>query len=176
MQIICATNRDLEALIAQGRFRSDLYYRLKGVMLEMPALRERLEDVPVLTQHFLEKVARQRNEPVRHLSDEALALLARHRWPGNIRELENVIASASIFAEGSEIGLEAFSHVAELLALMQQSRSTLAPVGTPTPAPPFAPSPGSAPPVLEMGEAVDYYQFARRRELSPKELRREVET
>ncbi len=177
VRIICATNRDLEVLIAQGRFRSDLYYRLKGVMMELPSLRERLEDLPGLTQHFLEKVARERNEPVRRLSDEALALLGRHRWPGNIRELENVIASASIFAEGNEIDVEAFSHVGELRALMD---STAAPAAAlvPAPAPVLAlPVPMAAQPVaaLSLEGPLDYYELARKRDISLKDLRHEIE-
>jgi transcriptional regulator with GAF, ATPase, and Fis domain len=176
VRIICATNRDLEALIAQGRFRSDLYYRLKGVMMELPSLRERLEDLPGLTQHFLEKVARERNEPVRRLSDEALALLGRHRWPGNIRELENVIASASIFAESNVIDVEAFSHVGELRALMENGG---APVVAAVPQPsvvalpvPAVAQPAPAP-VLE--GPLDYYELARKRDISLKDLRHEIE-
>src|SRR5439155_9372577 len=82
VRVICATNRDLEALIAQGRFRQDLYYRLKGVMLELPALRERLEDLPLLCAHFLERAAKERGENAKRLADEAHALIARHDWPG----------------------------------------------------------------------------------------------
>jgi sigma-54 specific flagellar transcriptional regulator A len=179
VRIICATNRDLEGLIAQGRFRADLYYRLKGVMLELPSLRERLEDLPGLTQHFLERVSKDRNEPVRRLSEEALSLLARHRWPGNIRELENVIASASIFAEGSEIDLEAFGHVAELRALMDPQAPQPAPVVLPAVLPTtVAAAPVAAPAVVAAPVAdgsLDYYELARRRDLSLKDLRHEVE-
>ncbi len=117
VRVICATNRDLETLIAQGRFRQDLYYRLKGVMLELPPLRDRLEDLEVLAQHFLTRVARERNEAPKQLSQASLELLARHSWPGNIRELENVLSSASIFADGELITPECFEHVAELAAL-----------------------------------------------------------
>ncbi len=179
VRIICATNRDLEGLIAQGRFRADLYYRLKGVMLELPSLRERLEDLPSLTAHFLERVAKDRNEPVRRLSAEALALLGKHRWPGNIRELENVIASASIFAEGPEIDVEAFSHVAELRALTQGAELPAAPVLVAAPAvTPVAPPVAAVTPVeaapVSSGP-LDYYELARRRDLSLKDLRHEVE-
>ena len=176
VRIICATNRDLEVLITQGRFRSDLYYRLKGVMMELPSLRERLEDLPGLTQHFLEKVARERNEPVRRLSDDALALLGRHRWPGNIRELENVIASASIFAESNIIDVEAFTHVGELRALIEVGSE--APVAAPTvfagPVVAVAPAVQVAAPVSP-DAPLDYYELARRRDLSLKDLRHEVE-
>jgi len=114
VRVICATNRDLEGAIAQGRFRADLYYRLKGVMLELPALRERLDDLPVLCTHFLERNAKERNEPVKRLAPEALALLEKHTWPGNVRELENVLSAAVIFADGAVVGPEAFMHVSEL--------------------------------------------------------------
>ncbi len=182
VRIICATNRDLEQLIAQGRFRADLYYRLKGVMLELPSLRERLDDLPGLTLHFLERVAKDRNEPVRRLSAQSLALLGRHRWPGNIRELENVIASASIFAEGPEIDVESFSHVGELRALMDQPADAVVVVAAPAPvALPVAPvpvglvAPVAVPAVESADGALDYYELARRRDLSLKDLRHEVE-
>ncbi len=182
VRIICATNRDLEQLIAQGRFRSDLYYRLKGVMLELPALRERLDDLPGLTQHFLEKVSKERNEPVRRLSSESLALLGRHRWPGNIRELENVIASASIFAEGNEIDVDAFTHVNELRALLDAPSSAMqvqvAEVAAPVMAAPVAASIGTvqaAPAVAVADGPLDYYALAKRRDISLKDLRHEIE-
>ena len=183
VRIICATNRDLEALIAQGRFRSDLYYRLKGVMLELPALRERLDDLPGLTQHFLEKVARERNEPVRRLSSESMALLGRHRWPGNIRELENVIASASIFAEGNEIGVDAFTHVNELRALLEVPGAVppaqpLAEVAAPVAqglAAPVVQLQAPAPAAAVTDGTLDYYELARRRDISLKDLRHEIE-
>ncbi len=178
VRIICATNRDLETAIAQGRFRSDLYYRLKGVMLELPSLRERLEDLPLLSQHFLERVAKERNEPVRRLSTGATALLARHAWPGNIRELENVISSASIFAEGDEVDVEAFSHVGELRALVDQPQGVA--VNAPTAAV-VAPvsvastvAPQNAASVNADG-SLDYYELARRRDISLKDLRHEIE-
>jgi len=177
VRIICATNRALEQLIAQSRFRSDLYYRLKGVMMELPSLRERLEDLPGLTQHFLQKVARERNEPVRRLSEGALALLGRHRWPGNIRELENVIVSASIFAEGDEIDVEAFTHVNELSALIE------VPSGVASGRAPLAVAPELTAPVAAVVQAapavskgpIDYYELARSRDISLKDLRHEIE-
>ncbi|HEY1086600.1 MAG TPA: sigma 54-interacting transcriptional regulator, partial [Archangium sp.] len=184
VRIICATNRDLETLIAQGRFRADLYYRLKGVMLELPSLRERLDDLPLLSQHFLEKVAKDRNEPVRRLSEEAHALLGKHRWPGNIRELENVIASASIFAEGSVIGVDAFSHVAELRALLEQPAPVQASVETVLPVAPSPvvalPTPMPAPvAVVTAAPAadgpLDFYDIVRKRDVSLKDLRHEME-
>ena len=175
VRIICATNRDLEQAIAQGRFRSDLYYRLKGVMLELPSLRERPEDLQLLAQHFLERVARDRNEPVRRLSAGALALLARHSWPGNIRELENVISSASIFAEGDEIDVEAFSHVGELAALIDAPQPAAnAPPAVSTVVAPVAPVAAPVVPVSAEGP-LDFYAMARKRDISLKDLRHEME-
>ena len=175
VRVICATNRDLEALIGQGRFRADLYYRLKGVMLELPPLRDRLEDLPLLAQHFLDEVAREKGEPAQRLSADALSVLARHGWPGNVRELENVIRSAAIFAEGAVVTPEAFSHVAELRALSagaspdaQPPPPTAAPASA-APAQPVAPAEGAAGPF-------DFYELARARGISLKDLRQEVET
>ncbi|MDX2011230.1 MAG: sigma 54-interacting transcriptional regulator [Myxococcaceae bacterium] len=174
VRVICATNRDLESLIGQGRFRADLYYRLKGVMLELPPLRDRLEDLPTLGQHFLDEVAKEKGEPARRLSDDALAVLARHSWPGNVRELENVIRSAAIFAEGAVVTPEAFSHVAELRALADET----APVAVTHEAQAMAsPAPASAAsmPLVPQGP-IDFYELARVRGISLKDLRQEIET
>ncbi|MBL8918600.1 MAG: sigma 54-interacting transcriptional regulator [Myxococcaceae bacterium] len=173
VRVICATNRDLEALIAQGRFRADLYYRLKGVMLELPPLRDRLEDLATLAQHFLDLVAKEKGEPALRLSDEGLALLSRHAWPGNVRELENVIRSAAIFAEGAIVTPDAFSHVGELRALM----GGVAAAAPPVPAPAVDPQPAVMP-VAAPGPAgpVDFYELARTRGISLKDLRQEIES
>jgi len=176
VRVICATNRDLEVLIGQGRFRADLYYRLKGVMLELPPLRDRLEDLPILVQHFLDQVAKEKGEPARRVSDEGLALIARHPWPGNVRELENVMRSASIFAEGPIVTPEAFSHVAELRALMVDPVPTVAPRAALSST--ARPEVVSAPPVAaapQSSGAVDFYELARQRGISLKALRQEIE-
>ncbi len=187
VRVICATNRDLEALIAQGRFRADLYYRLKGVMLELPSLRERPEDLPLLCSHFLERVAKERGEPVRRLSDASVQLLARHTWPGNVRELENVLSAAAIFAEGDVIQPDAFSHVAELRALQTGATPVQVPAVRPAPvvAAPVAAEPvasalpiaaESAPTLTAAPDGnIDYFELARARGISLKELRHEVE-
>jgi DNA-binding NtrC family response regulator len=95
IRIVCATHRDLQAMVAAGTFRADLYYRLNVVNLGMPPLRERLEDVPLLVHHFLHKHARAGDRaPGVGIDDDALAALARRDWPGNVRELENTIESA----------------------------------------------------------------------------------
>ncbi len=167
VRVICATNRDLEALIAQGRFRQDLYYRLKGVMLELPPLRDRLEDLPLLASHVLARTAAERAEPVRQLSAEALELLGRHTWPGNIREFENVLASAAIFAHGPVITPEAFRHVGELAALMDD-RPLPPPRASAEVEPALEPAGGSP-------REIDYYSLVRASDLSLRELQDYVE-
>jgi sigma-54 specific flagellar transcriptional regulator A len=102
-RVVCATNRDLRAMVDRGEFREDLYYRLRGITLEVPSLRSRLADVPKLTDHLLLRIAAERNEKPKRLSSDALELLGRHSWPGNVRELENALRVASLFAEGATI-------------------------------------------------------------------------
>jgi two-component system, NtrC family, nitrogen regulation response regulator GlnG len=90
VRIIAATHRDLRQLIAQGQFREDLFFRLNVVPLHLPALRERLEDLPDLARHFLERAPAE-GLPQKEISPEAIAALQTYRWPGNVRELENLI-------------------------------------------------------------------------------------
>jgi len=97
VRIIAATNRDLEEQIRKGDFRSDLYYRLNVIAVHLPPLRERRDDIPVLAQHFLQKMAGPGGEP-KTLSDEAMAALNRHSWPGNVRELENALERAAVLS------------------------------------------------------------------------------
>jgi len=168
VRVICATNRDLESMIAQGNFRQDLYYRLKGVMLELPPLRDRRGDLSELCEHLLTKFSRERHEEKKTLSVEALELLGRYGWPGNVRELENVLSTACIFADGKLITPQSFENIQELVSLIQD------PVeddGDEEDSPP-----GAAPPPLPPGEQLDYFELARRRGLSLKDLRHEMET
>jgi DNA-binding NtrC family response regulator len=102
-RVLAATNRDLRAEVAAGRFREDLYYRLAVVEIRVPPLRERREDIPLLATHFVQKYARELGRPVRGIAREALRLLAGHSWPGNVRELSNAVERAVIFASGEEI-------------------------------------------------------------------------
>ena len=106
VRVVCATHRNLKQMVAEGSFREDLYYRLSGVALRVPALRERTSDLPALAEHLLQLVARERSEPAKHLSPEALVVLQRHKWPGNVRELDNVLRAASLFSETSEISVQ----------------------------------------------------------------------
>jgi DNA-binding NtrC family response regulator len=103
VRVVAATHRDLEAEVEAGRFREDLYYRLKVVEIQMPALRDRPEDLPALSDRFLEQVAERLDRPIRKLAPSALAALTRHTWPGNVRELRNVIEQAAVLAAGDEI-------------------------------------------------------------------------
>jgi len=103
VHIICATHRDLKAMVERGEFREDLYYRLRGIALDVPALRARLGDLPALADHLLARIAVERGEPKKTLSASALELLAMHQWPGNVRELENALRAASLFAETATI-------------------------------------------------------------------------
>jgi two-component system response regulator PilR (NtrC family) len=94
IRIIAATNRDLAKMVAEGTFREDLYYRVNVIPVALPALRERRDDIPVLARHFVQRFARDMRRPGADLSAEALDALMRHGWPGNIRELENVLERA----------------------------------------------------------------------------------
>ncbi|WP_437337847.1 sigma 54-interacting transcriptional regulator [Sorangium sp. So ce394] len=103
-RLVCATNRDLLAETARGRFREDLYYRVAVVQIRLPPLRDRLEDLPELALHFVRRAAEQLGRPAPQLSREALRRLSQHGWPGNVRELENVITKAVVLCDGRRIG------------------------------------------------------------------------
>src|SRR5207245_11419049 len=103
VRLIAATNRDLERAVADGRFRGDLYYRLAVFRVHLPALRERTDDVLTLADHFLSEFAGRMGRSEAGLSAEVRDLLVAHRWPGNIRELQNAIERALILADGDLI-------------------------------------------------------------------------
>jgi two-component system response regulator AtoC len=105
VRVIAATARNLVAEVAAGRFREDLYYRLNVVQLEVPPLRERPRDIPLLVDHFIANFRATLGKPLRAISDDALERLVSYRWPGNVRELENVIERAAILVEGDAITL-----------------------------------------------------------------------
>jgi len=106
VRIIAASNQDPEKLVADNQFREDLLYRLNVVRLELPPLRARREDIPLLVHHFLDKYTREMNKKVPGLTNGAMRAMLNHNWRGNVRELENVIERAVIFAEGREISVE----------------------------------------------------------------------
>jgi two-component system response regulator PilR (NtrC family) len=94
IRVVAATNQDLAKAVAEGRFREDLFYRINVIPIQLPPLRDRTEDIPLLAEHFLSKYAAQMEKPVRSISQEAHRLLAAYAWPGNVRELENVVERA----------------------------------------------------------------------------------
>ena len=103
VRLIAATNRDLKALIAEGRFREDLYYRLAVVPISLPPLRERKGDIPLLVEHFIAKYNRRLGKRIRGVDEEAMQMLLAYSWPGNIRELENLMERSVLFADGPVI-------------------------------------------------------------------------
>jgi DNA-binding NtrC family response regulator len=105
-RVITATNRDIEALVREGHFREDLYYRLRVVEIRVPPLRERQEDIPLLVQHFVDRVAREMHLGPVAVLPVAMQLLAAYEWPGNVRELENTLTRALVLARGGAIGPE----------------------------------------------------------------------
>ena len=115
VRIVSATNRDLIADVKAGRFREDLFYRLHVFPIGVPPLRQRPEDIPELTRHFLARIAAEEGKRVRAITGEALALLAAYRWPGNVRQLENTIFRAVVLADGEEVGVNEFPQVAAQL-------------------------------------------------------------
>jgi two-component system NtrC family response regulator len=105
-RIVCATHQDLEAMIADGRFREDLYYRLAEIVVKIPSLAERSGDVALLARHFVNRFGRELNTAVQSLSPDAIAAIDAYAWPGNVRELENRIKRAVIMAEGKSVNAD----------------------------------------------------------------------
>lgn len=112
-RVILATNENLSRAVAEGRFRSDLFYRINVINVELPSLRERISDIPRLAQHFLEEVCREAGKQVSGFTAEAVSALQRYPWPGNVRELQNVVERAVLLGKGSVITPEDFpAHIA----------------------------------------------------------------
>jgi DNA-binding NtrC family response regulator len=112
VRVIAATHRDLAAEVREGRFRDDLYYRLDVINIRIPPLRERLEDVPLLAQEFLDRLSHELGRAVSGISEEALRLLMDHDWPGNVRELENAVERALVTCKSGVLGAEDFAFLA----------------------------------------------------------------
>ncbi len=110
VRVLCATHQDLEEMVQDGSFRMDLYFRLNVVQLRIPPLRERREDIPLLTQQFLRNYAKQFGKPAKRVSEAAMRALEEFSWPGNVRELENVVQRAVVLSEGKTVEL---SHLPE---------------------------------------------------------------
>jgi transcriptional regulator with PAS, ATPase and Fis domain len=103
VRIIAATNVDLRHMMDEGKFREDLYYRLHVITVQLPALRERKDDIPLLVQHFMEKYGQENQKTHLELTPDALDLLMEYDWPGNVRELENVIERAVVLSTGAKV-------------------------------------------------------------------------
>jgi transcriptional regulator with GAF, ATPase, and Fis domain len=125
VRLVAATNSDLRKEIENGTFRDDLYYRLNVIPIRLPPLRERIEDIPLLAAHFLQKFNTRLNKRLQGISDEAEAVLMNYPWHGNIRELENVIERAVLFADGTGIALADIpDEVRDQLAIPRPRNST----------------------------------------------------
>lgn len=124
VRLIAATNRDLHAMVEQGKFREDLYYRINVFPIVIPPLKERIEDVPVLIRHLLEKYSQQTGKVIRGMDAAALDVFMRHPWPGNVRELENEMERAHIMtAEGANISVRSLSsRITQSLEKMSQRK------------------------------------------------------
>jgi two-component system response regulator AtoC len=122
VRLVAATNRDLEKAIADGQFREDLFYRLNVVPIALPPLRERLDDIPRLVTHFIDKFNTRLGRAVSRLTDDALAILMAYAWPGNIRELENIIERTILFADGQIIDVQGLPP--ELVAKVRSARAS----------------------------------------------------
>ena len=114
VRLISATNRNLLADVKSGRFREDLFYRLHVFPITVPPLRQRPEDIPDLVRHFLARFCAEEGKRIQFVSAEALALLRSHSWPGNVRQLENMVFRAVVLAESDSLGIEEFPQIAAL--------------------------------------------------------------
>lgn len=126
VRVLATTNRDLRAEVAAGRFRQDLYFRLNVVPIHVPALRERLEDVPLLVDFFLGNAAQRLGRPAGELSASALDLLCHYHWPGNVRELENLVTRASVLGQGRCLSADELR-----MWLIEPNESSATPAGSP---------------------------------------------
>ena len=143
VRVITATNCDLETAVAQGQFREDLYFRLNVVAINMPPLRDRREEIPFLTDHFLKKYSVQYNKPISGVSPELSRLFMQYEWPGNVRQLENMIKRMVVLGSEAPI-LTELQQPASIFPLRSQSFS--APPATRPAVPPSAPPPMAPPP------------------------------
>ena len=124
MRLIAATNRDLEEDAAGGKYRPDLYYRLSVFTIHLPALRERGDDLPMLVRHYLRRFNRELGREVREVTPEAMELLRRYPWPGNIRELQSVLKQALLRATGPVLTAESLPPAVPAHAALSQSEQT----------------------------------------------------
>ena len=121
VRVIAATNKNLPEEVQQGRFRDDLYYRLNVIEINLPALRERREDIPLLAEHFVEKIASELGKDISGISADALKVLIGYDWPGNVRELENVIERAMVTSHSDTLEVDDFTWLTQRTAPQQQN-------------------------------------------------------
>lgn len=126
VRVIAATNKNLSRLVRKGTFREDLFYRVNVVRLELPLLRDRREDIPLLVEHFIGKFNRRQNKDVAAVSEKVLAILMEHDFPGNVRELENIVEHAFVLCAG---GLIEAQHLPRSLRADAMPKSQLAKSG-----------------------------------------------
>jgi DNA-binding NtrC family response regulator len=112
VRVVAASNRDLKALVASGEFREDLYYRLNVIQLDIPPLRARVSDIPILAHHFVHRFARENEREIAGFTDDAMRALVSYPWPGNVRELENAIERAVVLCTDSRVGVDALPSAA----------------------------------------------------------------
>ena len=102
-RVILATNDDLSMAVEEGRFRQDLFYRINVINIELPALRDRISDIPVLAEHFLESVCEETGKDIKGFQEDAITALQQHHWPGNVRELQNIVERAVLLGKNDWI-------------------------------------------------------------------------
>ncbi len=129
VRIVAATNKNLQSLVEEGKFRQDLFYRINVVKLVLPPLRNRREDIPLLVEHFIRKFSRLSGKEIQGLSPEAFPLLMSHDFPGNVRELENIIEYATVVCKNGTIGIE---HLPDFFRDMEESRASRLPESRPS--------------------------------------------
>jgi two-component system response regulator AtoC len=149
VRVITATNRDLETAVAQGQFREDLYFRLNVVAINLPPLRDRREEIPFLTDHFLKKYSVQYNKPMAAVSAELSRHFIEYEWPGNVRQLENMIKRMVVLGSEAPI-LTELQHPSSLFSVRPQAASAPAPrPAVPPTAPLHMAPPSASPPPVE---------------------------
>jgi len=160
VRFVAATHRDLEEMVARGQLRQDLYYRLAGVSLVVPPLRERVEEIPRIAEEFVARFCTDARRPVIPISSAAMRVLKEYRWPGNVRELRNVIERAVVFCKGVAIAPEhlglPLDHLSRPPGRLPDAQRTTAPIpehDPPPPAPPAPPPPPPATSTLAFGSA-----------------------
>ena len=126
VRVVAATNRDLEKEVAEGRFREDLFYRLNVIRIQMPSLRERKDDIPLLMHSFLKEFAEENNKQIKGFDSKSKAAMVKYSWPGNIRELRNCVESAVVMCNGDEIKVEDLPHT---LQKTSEEKAIIIPMG-----------------------------------------------